>query len=77
MFRGSAGTLRPILLVDDEPLVLEGLRRMLRSQRQEWDRSFALGGEAARVMMEASPSDVLVSGMRMPGIDGAMLHDVG
>src|ERR1035437_3732569 len=32
---------------------------------------FARGGEAALRMLEASPFDVVVTGMRMPGMDGA------
>jgi HD-like signal output (HDOD) protein len=46
---------------------------MLRPQRQEWEVAFAPGGEAALAMMEAMPFDVIVSDMRMPGIDGATL----
>ena len=65
--------MRRVLFVDDEPRILEGLRRMLRPQRREWDMAFAPGGEAALALMEASPFDVIVSDMRMPGIDGAAL----
>jgi HD-like signal output (HDOD) protein/ActR/RegA family two-component response regulator len=62
-----------VLFVDDEPRILEGLRRMLRTQGQEWEMAFAPGGEAALALMEASPFDVIVSDMRMPGMDGARL----
>jgi HD-like signal output (HDOD) protein/CheY-like chemotaxis protein len=65
--------MRRVLFVDDEPRILEGLRRMLRAQRQEWEMAFAPGGEAALALMEASPFDVIVSDMRMPGMDGAKL----
>ena len=65
--------MRRVLFVDDEPRILEGLRRMLRPQRQEWEMAFAPGGEAALALMEASPFDVIVSDMRMPGMDGARL----
>ncbi len=65
--------MRRVLFVDDEPRVLEGLRRMLRPQRHEWEMAFAPGGEAALALMDASPFDVIVSDMRMPGIDGATL----
>jgi len=65
--------MRRILFVDDEPRILEGLRRMLRSQRHEWDMAFAPGGEAALALMEATPFDVIVSDMRMPGVDGPTL----
>jgi len=65
--------MRRVLFVDDEPRILEGLRRMLRPQRHEWETAFAPGGEAALALMEASPFDVIVSDMRMPGMDGAAL----
>ena len=65
--------MRHVLFVDDEPRILEGLRRMLRAQHHEWEMAFAPGGEAALAMMEASPFDVIVSDMRMPEMDGATL----
>jgi len=65
--------MRRVLFVDDEPRILEGLRRMLRVQRQEWEMAFAPSGEAALALMEASPFDVIVSDMRMPEMDGATL----
>ncbi|MFK8113214.1 MAG: response regulator [Rubripirellula sp.] len=62
-----------ILFVDDEANVLSGLRRMLRGQRNEWEMEFANGGAAALELMESKSFDVVVSDMRMPGIDGAEL----
>jgi HD-like signal output (HDOD) protein/CheY-like chemotaxis protein len=73
MLQGSEGIMRRVLFVDDEPRILEGLRRMLRSQRHDWEMAFAPGGEAALAMLETLPFDVIVSDMRMPGIDGAAL----
>jgi HD-like signal output (HDOD) protein/CheY-like chemotaxis protein len=46
---------------------------MLRSQRDHWEVAFAQGGEAALAMLDAAPFDVVVSDMRMPGMDGAAL----
>ena len=65
--------MRRILFVDDEPRILEGLQRMLRPLRREWETAFAPGGEAAMALMQAHPFDVIVSDMRMPGMDGAAL----
>lgn len=65
--------MKRILFVDDEVKILEGLQRMLRPQRQRWEMAFAPGGEAALSMLEAAPFDVIVSDMRMPGMDGAAL----
>ena len=61
---------RRVLFVDDEANVLDGLRRMLRPLRGEWDMRFAGSGADALVAMAAEPVDVLVSDMRMPGMDG-------
>ncbi|MGI9260883.1 MAG: HDOD domain-containing protein, partial [Woeseiaceae bacterium] len=62
-----------VLFVDDEPNVLSGLRRILRGQRNEWDMTFAEGGQPALDVMGESPCDVIVSDMKMPGMDGAEL----
>ena len=62
-----------IIFVDDEVRILEGLQRMLRPQRHSWEMAFAPSGQAALQMMEATPFDVIVSDMRMPGMDGAAL----
>jgi len=64
---------RRILFVDDESKILDGIRRMLRENREHWDMQFAVGGEAALQAFEQAPFDVVVSDMRMPGMDGAAL----
>ncbi len=64
---------RKILFVDDEPRVLQGLKRMLRSMRNEWDMHFAEGGHAALSVLENDNYDVIVTDMRMPGMDGSQL----
>ena len=60
-----------LLFVDDEPRVLDGLRRLLRNHRQEWETTFALGGREAMNLLQSQRFDVVVSDMRMPEIDGA------
>ena len=65
--------MKRILFVDDEQQILDGLRDLLRKQRKQWDMVFALGGEAALAELARAPFDVVVSDMRMPGIDGATL----
>ena len=62
-----------ILFVDDEDMVLQGLRRMLRPLREEWDMEFAESGVKALELMAQHPFDVIVSDMRMPGMNGAEL----
>jgi HD-like signal output (HDOD) protein/CheY-like chemotaxis protein len=65
--------MKNILFVDDEPHVLESLANLLRKQRKEWRMSFVPGGEAALQELLAVEYDVIVSDMRMPGMDGAAL----
>ncbi len=62
-----------ILFVDDEKRILEGLKRMLRPFRKEWRLAFAQSGKEALEILEKEEFDVIVSDMRMPGIDGAEL----
>jgi HD-like signal output (HDOD) protein/ActR/RegA family two-component response regulator len=64
---------KSVLFVDDEPNILDGIRRMMRSARHEWDMSFAGSGEEALQVMEQTHFDVIVTDMRMPGMDGAAL----
>jgi HD-like signal output (HDOD) protein/ActR/RegA family two-component response regulator len=62
-----------VLFVDDEPLVLRALGRMVRPMQSDFDASFAGNGAEALDQLAAKPIDVLVSDMRMPGMDGAAL----
>jgi HD-like signal output (HDOD) protein/CheY-like chemotaxis protein len=59
-----------ILFVDDEPNVLQAMRRSLHGMRSEWSMEFAPSGAAALEMLMKTPPDVVVSDMRMPGMDG-------
>src|SRR6202789_1962627 len=62
-----------ILFVDDEDFALRGLERLLRSMREEWDMEFVDSGEKALARMNEAAFDVIVSDMRMPGMNGAEL----
>lgn len=62
-----------ILFVDDEPGVLDGLRNALRCERKRWDMVFTTSGAEALAAAEAAPFDLVLTDMRMPGIDGAEL----
>jgi HD-like signal output (HDOD) protein len=64
---------RSVIFVDDEPNILRGLRRMLRATRQEWNMKFTGGGEEALDIMKGERFDVVVTDMRMPGMNGAEL----
>lgn len=65
-----------ILFVDDDRKVLDGLRRMLSDMRREWRMHFAESGPAALEVLAAAPVDVVVTDMRMPGMDGADLLEI-
>lgn len=66
--RGSSDKER-VLLVDDEPLVLEGLRRSIH---KEFVADLAEDAEEAILKLRKDgPYPVVVSDMRMPGMDGA------
>ena len=62
-----------VLFVDDEQAILDGLRNSLRKERKRWDMTFALGGQQALEEMKKTPADVVITDMRMPGMDGAEL----
>lgn len=62
-----------ILFVDDEPNVLDGLRRMLRTERDRWGMSFVGGVDAALDVLRTADFDVVVSDVNMPGKDGFSL----
>lgn len=62
-----------VLFVDDDRRVLDGLRRMLRGMRHEWRMEFVDSAQAALERLKAEPFDVILTDMRMPGMDGAAL----
>jgi len=62
-----------ILFVDDEPMVLTGLKRSLRPMCAEWEMVFAAGGEEALAAIDRQTFDIIVTDMQMPGMDGAQL----
>jgi response regulator RpfG family c-di-GMP phosphodiesterase len=58
-----------VLCVDDEPQVLEGLSVNLRRQFEV--RTATGGPEALALLTQEPPFEVVMSDMRMPGMDGA------
>ena len=62
--------IRRVLFVDDEPQVLAGLRKAMRSFRHRWAAQFANSAEEALRMLSAGPLEVVISDARMPGVDG-------
>ena len=60
-----------LLFLDDEPLALQGLQRMLRNMRDSWDMVFVESGTRALDLMMQAPVDLVVTDMLMPGMNGA------
>ena len=65
--------MKQLLFVDDESKLLDGLKRSLRPMRHEWNMTFVTSGVEALKALEQTPFDVVISDMRMPGMDGAQL----
>jgi HD-like signal output (HDOD) protein/ActR/RegA family two-component response regulator len=62
-----------ILFVDDEPKMLRSLERMLRFQQREWEMAFVSGAPEALDRLRLERFDIVVSDLRMPGMDGIAL----
>jgi len=60
-----------ILFVDDEPHILKALRRSFADD--DFEVYLAESGEAALLLLAEQPVDIVVSDIRMPGMDGHQL----
>jgi len=67
----NAGAKRTVLCVDDEPAILSALKRALRAP--DIAVITATSGAQALELMAELPVDLVISDMRMPGMDGAQL----
>lgn len=66
-----------ILFVDHDPDVLEGLRRVLRGWRDRWAMTFLTDSRDALDALSATPFDIVVCDILMPGVDHpTLLADV-
>ena len=59
-----------ILFLDDDPPILNGLRMRLHRFDRRWEMRFADCGEDALAELERWEADIVVSDVRMPGMDG-------
>ncbi|MBN2418195.1 MAG: HDOD domain-containing protein [Deltaproteobacteria bacterium] len=64
---------RRVLFVDDEPMVLQGLGRMLRTERNNFQASFASSGPEALSLLSKEHFDVIVTDISMPQMNGLQL----
>ncbi|MDP1827783.1 MAG: HDOD domain-containing protein [Archangium sp.] len=62
--------MRHVLFVDDEPAVLDGLRKALRSHRHEWTVETANSGAEGLARLELGGIDAVLSDLSMPAMNG-------
>lgn len=65
--------MKRLLFVDDQPEILRATRRMLMCASDDWDMEFASNGLEALEKLARAPFDVVISDMKMPGMNGAQL----
>jgi HD-like signal output (HDOD) protein len=68
--------MKDILFVDDDRDLLESLRARLYKHRHEWNMKFVVSGDEAIAALEQQRFDLVVSDVRMPGMDGGQLLTV-
>jgi putative nucleotidyltransferase with HDIG domain len=71
--QASVPTRKRVLFVDDDQNILDGVKRTLHGMRTEWQMAFCTSGEEALSILEQREFDVIVTDMRMPGMNGAEL----
>lgn len=59
---------KKILIIDDEELIIRSLAKML--EKKGYDVLLAKTGNDALVMAESEEFDLIISDIRMPGLDG-------
>jgi DNA-binding NarL/FixJ family response regulator len=62
-----------LLLVDDEPSVLRGLRRVLETNQSFWEIHLAADGEEALEIMKEMEFDAIITDLHMPRLSGPSL----
>lgn len=65
--------MKRIAFIDDDNRILDGIKRMLRRERQRWDMSFFESAECFLAAHEKQTFDVVISDMRMPKTNGVEL----
>jgi len=63
--------MKRVLIVSDESVLLQAMQRQLKPMGLDWEMVFAESGYAAIEALSSQPFDVVVTDMKMPGIDGA------
>ena len=65
--------IKHVVFADDDPNLLQGLRRSLYGLKNEWRMSFACGGQQVIQILNTEHVDALITDMRMPEVDGAQV----
>ena len=68
--------MKNIVFVDDDRELLDSLRARLYKHRHDWNMQFLLSGGEAIAVLEKQHVDLIVSDVRMPGMDGGQLLTV-
>jgi HD-like signal output (HDOD) protein len=68
--------MKDILFVDDERDLLDSLKARLYKHRHDWNMQFVSSGAEAIAALEQQRFDLVVSDVRMPGMDGGQLLTV-
>lgn len=64
---------RTVLFVDDDEIVLRSLERGLLDENELFEQLFAKSGQEALEILQKEQVHVIVTDMRMPGMDGLEL----
>jgi putative nucleotidyltransferase with HDIG domain len=65
--------MKRLIFVDDEPRVLDGLRRMLYRLRDQWDMEFVTSGYEALERLSHVRYDAIITDIHMPEMGGVEL----
>ena len=65
--------MRRVLIVDDEPIIVQGLLSVLGESGLDIELYSAGSGPDALKLLEDKRMDIVVSDMAMPGMDGLQL----
>lgn len=65
--------MKRVLFIDDDQSLLNGLRSRLYKRRKDWDMVFIDNGPEALSKLDEQSVDLIVTDIRMPGLDGVEL----
>lgn len=65
-----------ILFVDDDPKILQGLKRSLEEYSDHWRTDFASTAKEALQKLSNEPFDAIIADIQMPMMDGIQLLDL-